>query len=151
MNRVTLCVIDMQPYFIGCDSDTTSRVVDLVQRAIQRQMGIVVLEYSGCGGTSERICNLLRHYRKAAFVTKAKNDGSTEFIETCDFYGFSTSKIFVCGVFTEYCVAQTVRGLRTKLPYSRIAVVLKATNGANPGAAVDWASRFREQQVKVVV
>lgn len=149
MSRATLCIVDMQPYFNACDFNTISRVVDLVQRAIQREMNIVVLEYHGCGSTSERISYLLRSYPKVATISKSKNDGSVEFIEICDFYGFSMKKIFVCGVFTEYCVAETVRGLRHRLPHSRIAVVLKATNGSSSYAAEVWAPRFREQKVKV--
>ncbi len=148
--RPTLCVVDMQDWFSACPP-IALEVAALVKKAIARQMGIVVLEYIGCGETNFQVSQAYKDYDRVVRVTKSANDGSREFIEACLANNFSATKVFVCGVYTDQCVRETIEGIRRSLPKSKIALVASATRAAWTSNPQPFLETLRKaQKVKIV-
>ena len=127
--KATLCIVDMQDHFKACPP-IALRVASLAQKAVQRKMGIVVLEYVGCGETNFQVREVLKGYDRVVYVMKCRNDGSAEFLDACVNNGFNVAKVFVCGVFTDQCVSATIGGIRQSSPKSKIAIVARATKAS---------------------
>lgn len=101
-----------------------------ILEAKKNRRPIIVLEYAGCGSSYEFIYDLLRHYPKFASKTKRDDDGSEEVLEAVSELGIREPKIYrVCGVNTNYCVADTAYGL-SRLTQADIILNLNACHAS---------------------
>ena len=128
---MTLCIVDMQPYFTSSDRIVCS-VIREIERAKRNGSGIVVLEFVDCGSTYREIVDAIKDYDRKTFTKKSDDDGSGEFIGAAKRAGFSTNYITVVGVNRAYCVAYTVAGLMNNRKVKKIRVVEDATWGHEP-------------------
>ncbi len=125
---MTLCVIDMQPFFVAAREDwLVKNVLREIESAKSEQSDIIVLEYEGCGPTFKCIKDALRNYPNAIVCTKFEPDGIKPILSQLDL-GIDLSHIRLVGVETDSCIAQTCNSLATTLPNSRITVVADACN-----------------------
>ena len=126
----TLCIIDMQPFFISSQEDfVIEGVLDQIRLAKQRNAGVVVVRYTHSGKTDDRITDALTGYDRVVKVNKSTNDGSKVIIKAIKRkHGFSKKRIRICGVNTGFCVYETAAGLAKKLPGVSIEMVENACN-----------------------
>jgi hypothetical protein len=149
----TLVVIDMQPTFEASQETWLIRnVCREIRKAKQKQLAIVIVRYKG-GRLQEqhpdwhvdvRILGALGCYKKVAYVTKTRSDGSNQVIEAIENRSFSPSNLLIVGVNTDACVADTVNSLSEKLPDSRIWVIADACHtdhGNRRATGRYWISR----------
>lgn len=123
----TLVVVDMQEYFSASNKTTVQRSVQReIRQAMRSGAGILYVEFDGYGSTKPELTSLTRKNKRASRVTKSRNDGSTNVVEQLRKRRFNTSHLKVTGVNTDYCVFETVQGLREKLPNSKIEVIADA-------------------------
>lgn len=119
-DEYTLVVIDMQPLFTA-DSNTISNVVREVMLARQRQNRIIflwipyfsVFQSEMFAGTYPAILKAVQGYDQAHWneTTKLIQDGSREVLQTCARKDFPSKRFRLCGVNTDMCVLDTVKGL----------------------------------------
>jgi hypothetical protein len=112
-----------------------------VQRSVQRELrqamkngaGILYVEFDGYGSTKPELTYLTRKNKRASRVTKSRNDGSANVFDQLHKRRFNKSHLKVVGVNTDYCVFETVQGLREKLPQAKIEVIADAcsSNGSH--------------------
>jgi nicotinamidase-related amidase len=125
----TLIVIDMQMGFAAAkDSNTVQEVCQLISLAKHRGSPIVVVEYKGCGMTNPSVTEAIGDYQPTLFVFKYQNDGSEEIIKRCAQSYISLSRIQVCGVYTSYCVKETIQSLLSKVSYCVVELIVRACN-----------------------
>ena len=118
-----LVVVDMQPNFV-VNPRTIAAVKREVETARRKDLPIIVLEIpyhrlepdKPYPRTYKSIMKLLAGYDKAHVVHKLTEGGSVKLLRKCEAMGYQTSLYRVCGVKTDLCVLQTVKGLlkRTK-------------------------------------
>lgn len=115
--KEALVVIDMQPAF-SATKKVLRPVVNEVKRAIRQETPILLVElHNGIdnfGTTHENIAKLVEDYPHAKFVSKPRNDGSSQIARALDeTWGLGGEvSLQVCGVNTRACVRETVEGLR---------------------------------------
>lgn len=127
-----LVVVDMQPQF-----EASNRVIDPVRKLIhiRRQLRepIVFLEYLGNNGdiedrTHDELREMVRGYNLAYYRYKVTDDGSNEVKSVIDHHHFETPEnILVCGVNRHCCVADTITGLATLYPKTKIKLSMKGS------------------------
>ena len=123
-----LVVIDIQP-----DFDTAAKVIQPCQAAIRaaekNNEVITIVEYRNHGWTFPELTNLLYGYERHFPVLKSQDGGGFEVYNS-----FLRKKlphprvIKVCGVNTNACVLETVRGLSKLFYKSSIRVLSRACN-----------------------
>jgi hypothetical protein len=120
-----LVVVDVQDHFDG-----STRVIDscieVVQLAMQKNMRIFLLEYKGCGETNSKIKSLLKHYHSVYVLIKHGLSGSYALQKAFTSMNLYPRNVYVCGVYTDWCVEATVRGLLRKRNDNNIHVICKA-------------------------
>lgn len=153
----TLCIIDMQPFFSSAQEDfVIEGVLNQVRLAKQRNAGIVVAEYEGCGSTDERIMSAIGSYRRVVKIIKNSNDGSRDIIDAIKRkHSFSKKRIRICGVNTGHCVYETAAGLAKRLPESSIEIAEDACNDVTdmhilPSAVLRSYERGAPKNIRVV-
>jgi nicotinamidase-related amidase len=119
-DEYTLVVIDMQPLFTA-DNITISNVAREVRLARQRQNKIIFLwipyfsafQADLFAGTYPSILKAVQGYERAHWneTTKLIQDGSREILQTCARKDFPSKRFRLCGVNTDMCVLDTVKGL----------------------------------------
>ena len=123
----TLTVIDMQEEFTAANCpDTIAEVKKLCRKARRNKWPIILVEYAGAHQTLEEIQDVVKGYGQAFTLTKNKDDGSdviSKFVAGKNL----PDGVVACGVNTQFCVHDTVRGLLEK--NHRVEVVKKACNG----------------------
>lgn len=125
----TLCVIDMQDWFLQTVSQKpTDNVAREIRQAIKDDAPIVLVEYRGCGDTTTQLLDVIKHAgaTKVYKVVKARDDGSEEIIECLKKENLPEDHIKVAGVNTDCCVYYTCYGLQRKRPLSTIEVIADA-------------------------
>lgn len=129
MNR-TLVIIDMQPRFVTAN---IPRVVLAcrreVEKAIDKNNAVVLVEYANSGETLPEIAVLLKGYHRYTKLTKWSDDGGFEICRRIREKEFPDKNILICGVNINACVGATVRTLRRRLPDSKLSIVANAING----------------------
>lgn len=129
-----LCIIDMQPVGFENAGFILKEVLELVKEAILEKAFIVVAQFTRCGETHPDIRQELQNYPYHAFIWHNKKDKSNKIREILISRNLFIRKIKVCGINTEYCVKDTVRGLSKKFMVP-IQVIEKACNGNEKYAA----------------
>jgi hypothetical protein len=128
----TLVIIDMQPDFAACNSE---RLIRACQREIRQAMqdcnGIVYVRYKDHKSVHKELLDLTLLYSHKAITTKDRNDGSKHVLRTISRRGFCRTRLRICGINAQYCVHETILGLRMKLPHSRLIAVADAINTVN--------------------
>ena len=149
----TLVIVDMQPKFVAAN---TPRVIVGVTREIleakQRKSGIIFLEYNPTcemGRTHEGLFSLIRGYPHKSRVTKNEDDGSLSVVQAIRRRGFANRTLRVCGVNTDCCVYETIKGLLGRLERSRIEVVKDACD-SEWIKDYDWRSFAKHPRIKLV-
>lgn len=127
----TLCVVDMQDFF-STSVYCLDGVLKEIKLAMRRKAPIVVLEYNGCGRSTDPIRKVLRNYRKKRYVTKHDDDGGQELLEILDKKGWSQEKIRFAGVNRSACVLETVDRVRDNVPHCEVEIAIDATWCSNP-------------------
>lgn len=120
----SLIIVDMQAEFNAANG---KKVIANCKREIRKAMkdnvGIIFLEYNGCGTTHPELMDLVDGYSKALFETKDEDDGSEEAEFSIRSHRCNKTYIKVCGVNTDCCVKYTVRGLTARFSRATIEVI----------------------------
>lgn len=129
----TLCVIDMQEVFSAARKGSVQKsCIREVKKAIRDKAPIVFVEYAGYDPTLPILTNVVKqaNYKKAYHVSKNKNDGGTEVSQFLTKKHLPKLNMRVCGVNTDYCVRETVEGLRRNIAGAQIHIVGDACSSA---------------------
>jgi nicotinamidase-related amidase len=125
----TLVVIDMQPSFEASQEKAVLRnCAARIKQAQKDNAAILLVEYEEYGKTDYRLRNLLKTYDKTKTVIKCDNDGSVEIKRAIIRAKFPKDLLRVCGVNTDYCVYESVKGLTKQMPKATIEVLTKSCN-----------------------
>lgn len=122
----TLVVIDMQEIFKSATHiNPLVGVTREVMIAKTKKYPILYVEFDEAR-TLSQLTNLVKKYSKYAKVMKRFCDGSSDIIRALRRKNFPNNKLRICGVNSDACVLDTVKGLLKKLPDSKIEVVTNA-------------------------
>lgn len=124
-----LCIIDIQPVGFENALFILKDVLKLVKDAILENAFIVVAQFTRCGETHEEIRKELQNYPYKEYLWHNKKDKSNKIREILISRNLFVRNLKVCGVNTEYCVKDTVRGLSKKFTVP-IQVIEKSCNGS---------------------
>ena len=120
-----LVVVDMQPEFkAAMDEQTQINVVNEIKKAKRRNDLIIILEYRGGGSTVRRIRKAILNYDKVIYAEKDEDDGSSYIRK----HLIGKKLVRICGVNTDYCVADTAAGIAYRFADAAVQVILKACN-----------------------
>ena len=140
-----LVIVDMQYDFQASrKQETINNVIREVCRAKEKNVPIIILEYSDHGHTHNSIVNTLGNYNKWIVVTKSTDDGSNEVLEGLNNLGIPAdyiSRVVLTGVNFSYCVFSTAKGLTQVIPTS---IVIKKS-ACNCTESSDWRGWVNEQ------
>jgi hypothetical protein len=111
-NTNTLVVVDMQPYF-SCEKQILQTCKREIKKAIAANNHIVFLEFTNCGVTDNELMLMMieKGYSNYSIVSKNQNDGSLAIADKIKPGIANLSSFRVCGVYTDACVFDTVKGL----------------------------------------
>lgn len=148
MSNYSLIVIDMQLYFESArDERTQKECSKLIRKAIKDNAPIVLVEYSGCGKTAPTLAGLVAGYKNAHVVKKSNDDGGYEIVSYLRRKRLPRGTIKVCGVNTNCCVKQTIRGIKEEMRYREptIQVVERACNSSS-----NWGHREGIEDLELI-
>jgi len=129
MASATLCVVDMQPYFYASQEEwLMENVLREIRQAKNRNIGIIVIEYEGCGVTDSRILRECMLHSKFVRLVKRESDAAPLILDAVTNHNFSADKFIIAGVETDACITDTINGLSMLSPSSQIVVVADAVN-----------------------
>lgn len=86
-------------------------VCELVFWAKSNNWGIILVEFSGFGQTTQRILDAIGAYQHVDTVIKYTEDGGAEVCQCLKNNPCWSLNLLVCGVFGDACVPATVRSL----------------------------------------
>lgn len=155
---MTLCIVDVQPYFEAVNDDLVAAVLREMRAAKRRREGIVVLEYEDCGLTDERILTELRRYDRQTVLSKNEDCGTNQLMAAIQSLGFWQRDLKFCGVNACYCVWDTFWETRVCLEKdARVSLLSDAVNCScsmsedNPKHCIDmYKEHIREKKYKNV-
>lgn len=128
----TLVIIDMQSGFHTANAHRTiSNVIKQVKRAKKFKENILVVEYLphvNYEATRPEIMRSIGSYPHIK-VYKYRDDGSQPILEACKYHSYPTDIFRVCGVNTNACILDTLKGLFRRNKTSKLEVVPAACNG----------------------
>jgi hypothetical protein len=123
----TLVIVDMQENFDSVLGNVVrANCRREISKAINDNAAILVLEYHCSGETVRDIRSMVDGYRRCWTASKYMDDGSNKVEELVYAHRLAKAHIKVCGVNTDCCVRQTVRGLTSRFPRSKIDVIADA-------------------------
>lgn len=161
-NESTLVVMDMAPAHTrnlpaSSKSILFNNVLLQINAAILEQKPVIVQDFpdSSLGEhlncTHDFITDALSNYTYKCNTKKHRNDGSEEILALCRQKGYPTSRIQLCGVFTNRCIRDSAVGLAKALPQSIIEVIRNACASTNPNDELRecfW-NRFSESNITI--
>lgn len=142
----TLCVIDMQEIFSSSqDAQIQKSCIREIKKAIRDRSVILFVEYAGYNPTIRVLTDIVEqaNYKRAYHVIKSRNDGGKEVTDFLAKHHLPKMNMRVCGVNTDYCVRETVNGIKQALPGAYIHVVADACGSV-------WNHKYGLQQMKQV-
>lgn len=138
----TLVVIDVQPEFDAALNPNLRMACQKKLRVAKRKRAdILFVEYEGAGNTYADLVEVVKDYSRAFWVEKYYDDGSQEVINAINHHSLRYKTLKVCGVNTDACVRDTVRGLSQKLSASKIKILANACYS-------DWNHQRGLEQMK---
>jgi hypothetical protein len=148
----TLCVIDMQAIFSSSQEPRVQQsCIREIKKAIRDRSVILFVEYAGYPATIPALTDIVAqaNYKRAYHVIKSRNDGGQEVTDFLTKHHLPKMNMRVCGVNTDYCVRETVDGIRRFLPTANLHVIADAC-----GSTWDHKSGLRQMKqvpnVKVI-
>lgn len=151
--EATLVIVDMQTFFPAAQNPkTTKAALDLLLLGIERGWAVVYLEHQGWGQTIDLLLDPVLKLGAEAekicrFRTKNAWDGSSQVEDACRQSGFPSEEFVLCGVNTHECVADTVIGLTSRFPLSRLTVVKSACNCET---GLPWSQFYKAFNLRLV-
>ncbi len=130
LHPYVLCIIDMQPIGFSNSTLIIENVLHLVKEAVKKKAFIIIAQYKGSGKTHINIINEIQNYPYKEYIWHNKNNKSKPIQEALVNRNILVRELKVCGVNTEYCVAETIHGLAKKF-HIPIKVIEKACNGTD--------------------
>lgn len=128
----SLVIVDMQNYFSASrEARVRTYCSKEILKAKYHGYPIIFAEYRHYGKTTATLLNLVKNYSKVYRTIKSKNDGSrgiVQLIHKHNFSSFQRKNFRICGVNTDFCVHDTVLGMRMRLPDANIIVPISACN-----------------------
>lgn len=126
----TLFVIDMQDYFLTSWSDAERKELVRAVRAQMREsmyafQPIVLVEYTGCGRTTDELFDIVDEYSHVHILRKHTNGGGTKLAQYVAKHNLPEA-IKIVGINTDFCVLESVTGLVEQLPTAKVEVISKA-------------------------
>jgi hypothetical protein len=140
-DELVLVVNDMQPGFAASADALTIYAIELqIRLAKAKNLPIIVVEYDAheMGTTIPQIMRHLEGYARAVVVGKSDDDGSAEIFEAVIDNGFWPENYILCGVNSDACLLETVRGLIARVPTCRIVLFQDACNAENGKDCPVW-------------
>lgn len=148
----TLVVVDMQYEFkAALDSNVQNHCSNAITKAVLDRASVVYLEYIDQGETLKCLSSITRFYDRAHYITKIDWDGADEALQVVKQFKLASKRFKICGVYSECCVHDTVRGLTQLAPTAKIEVIKDAcwsTNIKDHTRGIEKMSKFKN--VKVV-
>ena len=136
MTQDLLCVVDLQPGFLGrsyCRTWETKRRLAAIVRAIDRwarqDKPVVLLEWADYGDTLREVKEAAANTPRRLTVKKNDDDGGADLLASLRKndrqVGWSGSRsVYLVGAFGQFCVARTAKGLAHLGVRSKIVVPL---------------------------
>lgn len=84
------------------------------------------------GQVFERLTKLVEGYPRTFTRYKAFDNGAGELVDVCYDFRYPTGMFRVCGVNTDKCVQDTIKGVLKALPQAGIRVIAEACNSDTP-------------------
>jgi nicotinamidase-related amidase len=125
----TLICVDVQPKFpVKPEQDFVPNVCREVALAMERQANIIFLEYENFGETLPEVKQLVNQnrYQRIYYGVKKERDGSVWVRKAVQERAFFSEWFVFVGAYTGQCVYETVKGINSWFPRSRIEVVADA-------------------------
>jgi nicotinamidase-related amidase len=105
-------IVDMQDHFLTSRERTIiPNMLKLIRHAMLNSWGIILVEFDGCGRTTEDISIETSGYQHLDVVQKDQPDGGCEVIACLKSHPKWSLNLLVCGVYGPECVAETVAGV----------------------------------------
>jgi hypothetical protein len=142
----SLIIVDMQKIFSSSqDAQVQKSCIREIKKAIRDRSVILFVEYAGYDPTIQVLTDIVvqTNYKRVYHVIKRGNDGGKEVIDFLVKHHLPKMNMRVCGVNTDYCVRETINGIKQHLPSARINLVADAC-GSN------WSHVSGLQQIKQV-
>lgn len=150
--NISLIIIDMQPHTFETsrDENTILACIRAIEKAIEDDIPIIVVEYEGCGRTNQRLRGYLDGYEHTRYVVKNSDSGAKIIIECIEQNDWDIKTFRVCGVNTQCCVASTIRILVRK--FDKQIEVIKDGCNTVPSAKDDCfdSKTFNNKNVVLV-
>jgi len=139
-NKTVLVIVDMQYDFSASSNQRTiSEIMRQIDLAKRRKSPIVFLEYKHEGETIEELMDYaLEDYEEVYQIEKEDDDGSLELCWGFAEFDLPFTHLRICGINTDACVADTVRGLIRDYPEVKVEVVKKGCHSSNFGSKSAW-------------
>ena len=141
MSNSILVVVDMQDEFLEAFNFYNKQyLVDncakLIKNCIENNDPVIFLEWHDIftdyyGSTISELTSLIKNYYTAK---KDRNDGSEKILNIVEHHMLKADIIKVCGIYTNYCVAETVTGLINKFCDSEVIVYADACGTTSNGS-----------------
>jgi delta-aminolevulinic acid dehydratase/porphobilinogen synthase len=121
-----LLIIDMQSYFHAANNDRVQKnCLREIKSAVKSKTPIVFVEYDNCGRSLPSLIRAAKGGIKYHLV-KEDDDGSPEIYDFLKKHRWTKRLIKTVGVNADACVQDTVEGLTSVLPNTKIHVVADA-------------------------
>lgn len=128
-----LVVVDMQPGMRLLAQDKRkkrsliNKICTLIQKAINDNSHIVLLEWIEYGSTYPELTRLLLRYDKWTVVYKEQWSGAYEIASRMRAYNIPSDIIKICGIYRDACVRETARELKIVFQNSKVEIIERAS------------------------
>jgi len=145
-----LVIIDMQKDFqAALGSEIIKEILKQINISKGQNLPIVFVRYQGEG---EIVPCLLKRAKKRMvfFITKDDCDGSREIISLLKKKKIKSRKLRICGVNTDECVQETVKGLLDREPSIDLEVVKKGCASFFGTGEDLWKNYPKKENLKII-
>ena len=123
-----LCLIDVQDGFRLRNRRHIKEIKRQISIAMNASESIMLVEMMGCGKTIMEIKDMIGSYPLVHTTLKRNNGGGREILLELHRNGIFPSRIKICGIYTNCCIADTIWEL-TKYSPINVSVIEKACLG----------------------
>ncbi|MBK7747647.1 MAG: Isochorismatase family protein [Cyanobacteriota bacterium erpe_2018_sw_39hr_WHONDRS-SW48-000098_B_bin.30] len=144
--EAVLIVNDMQPGFEAArDIITIFAVSKQIEMAMALNLTIILVEYDAheLGATLPQITRMLEGYEHLSVVSKSQDNGAAAILKVLCSKAIETQDFILCGVNSDACILDTVKGLVQWLPHCRILLPQDACNSINGKDCSVWHNEFK--------